>query len=391
MESVSARTAEWQPLSSRLDAVGHTAPDTASALQLLVRLAIDGLPRMRLASAPLFVHSMRRDESLATVRAVGRSLRYTFMVLLGVNGLATSQQRHLLGGRTAAEWATETMRRHTVGGLGDAGLQAWMAAELGVDTRGALRDVWRWISRLDDAPNVEVAWALTGLCALMQRGAPVAREIDSVRARLLRAHHAGSGLFAPVRGGRLRGFRDHVGSFADQVYPIQALARHHVVTGDPASLAIAEATASRICALQGREGQWWWHYDVRTGQVVERYPVYSVHQDAMAPMALFDLAEAGGTDRGAAIRKGVEWLADPAETWRPLIDVDAGLIWRKVARGDPAKVVRSVRAVHTRVRPRVRPRTRATLIERWFPPGVVDYETRPYHLGWLLYAWLGQA
>jgi len=278
------------------------------------------------------------------------------------------------------------MRRHPVDRLGDAGLRAWTAAELGIDvTAGAAADLRQWIRRGDPAPTVELAWVLSGLCALGSVGLAVEPELTQVRRRLLDLHHPATGLFAAARAGGLGGVRAHVGSFADQIYPLQALARHHVLSGDPASLDIAESTAARICEVQGRHGQWWWHYDVRTGDVVERYPVYSVHQDAMAPMALFELAEAGGTHRTAAIRRGLRWLVDPEETWLPLVDVDAGLIWRKVGRSDPAKLVRTLRAVHTRVRPGVG----GDLVARAFPPGAVDYETRPYHLGWLLYAWLG--
>ena len=34
------------------------------------------------------------------------------------------------------------------------------------------------------------------------------------------------------------------------------------------------------------------------------------------------------------------------------------------------------------------PGARLGLLDRTFPPTVVDHECRPYELGWLLYAWL---
>ena len=64
-------------------------------------------------------------------------------------------------------------------------------------------------------------------------------------------------------------------------------------------------TDTVICELQGPDGQWWWHYDTRTGKVVEGYPVYSVHQDSMAPMALLDLEDAGGPQHSEAITRGL--------------------------------------------------------------------------------------
>ena len=92
--------------------------------------------------------------------------------------------------------------------------------------------------------------------------------------------------------------------------------------------------------MQGDAGQWWWHYDVRTGGVVEDYPVYSVHQHAMAPMVLLDLREAGGVDHVPAIARGLAWLRTHPETRGELLDDRSGVIWRKVGRREPRKAVR---------------------------------------------------
>ncbi len=125
---------------------------------------------------------------------------------------------------------------------------------------------------------------------------------------------------------------------------------------------------------------------------MEGYPVYSVHQHAMAPTALFDLAEAGGTDFGPAIRRGLRWmtevpeLAGPTGTPRePMIREDFGVTWRKVHRGDPKKAVRAARGLTTRVAPGAR----LAPLDRIFRPVAVDRECRPYEFGWLLFAWLG--
>jgi hypothetical protein len=169
------------------------------------------------------------------------------------------------------------------------------------------------------------------------------------------------------------------------VYPIQALAGLHASADDPASLAAAQACADRICALQGPAGEYWWHYDARTGGLVEEYPVYSVHQYAMAPMALLDLAESSCGVPADAVGRGLAWLArrDNAE---PMVLDDAGLVWRKVYRGDPRKLVRAVNGLATRVRPGLR----LGPARRLFPPVGVDRECRPYEFGWLLFTWLGR-
>ena len=103
----------------------------------------------------------------------------------------------------------------------------------------------------------------------------------------------------------------------------------------------------------------------------------------MAPMALFDLQDAGGGDYGAAIDRGVSWLLAPPEIPGSLVDRERGVIWRKVARREPGKLTRSLQAAASRLHPRLR----APGVDWVFPAGKVDYESRPYHMGWLLYAW----
>jgi hypothetical protein len=169
-------------------------------------------------------------------------------------------------------------------------------------------------------------------------------------------------------------------------YSIQALSRYHRIVHDEAALAAANRAADRICELQGPDGQWWWHYDARTGLLVEGYPVYSVHQDAMGPMCLLDLAEAGGRDHTDSIRNGLRWMARAPEVNCSLIDDERSVIWRKVHRGDAAKIVRGVRAAGSRLHSSLQIR----LLDRLFPPDRVEYESRPYHAGWALDTWLAR-
>jgi hypothetical protein len=174
-----------------------------------------------------------------------------------------------------------------------------------------------------------------------------------------------------------------VGCFADQVYPIQALARLHAETGDTEALRVANQVAAGICEAQGEHGQWWWHYDARSGAVVEGYPVYSVHQLSMAPMALLDLGEAGGDTHIAEIALGLGWMLERPESAESLIDEKLALTWRKVAREDPRKLVRGIKAVASRTGIGAGLGT----LDRIYPAAAVDRECRPYELGWLLYAW----
>ena len=201
--------------------------------------------------------------------------------------------------------------------------------------------------------------------------------------RLMSSFKNKTGMFPHVLDGKGGGFRSHVSCFADMVYPINALSNYYKLSGDRAALDAAAKCAEGICRLQGKAGQWWWHYDFRTGNVLESYPVYSVHQDAMAPMALFALTDAGGPDFTKEVQKGLDWLAHSPEINGSLVDSNSDLIWRKVARREPGKLSRYAQAVVSRLHPTFR----LPGLDAMFPPGAVDYENRPYHLGWLLYAW----
>ena len=105
-------------------------------------------------------------------------------------------------------------------------------------------------------------------------------------------------------------------------------------------IATAVAVADTLCRLQGPKGQWWWHYDVKTGIVAEEYPVFSVHQDGMAPMALLAIDEAGGTDHSYCIQKGLSWLNEDNELIEQMVVANKGVIWRDIHRREIGKAYR---------------------------------------------------
>ncbi|MFD9306485.1 hypothetical protein ACFWCB_28150 [Streptomyces sp. NPDC060048] len=382
---------------TRLAALAHEDASLHALAERLLALAEAGLPEMYLPGAETFVFTRVGTVASDGTRRVerrGTSTRYSAITALGARYLPEDRQRALFGGLTAGEFTGLLVERlPAVTNLGDAALIAWAAAETG---HPKLADALARVAVLDvpgrPQYTVEAAWVLSALAAARTE-VDVEYRLAAARDRLLSARTDGGPLFPHATGpGLVPGYRSHVACFADQTYPIQALARLHASGSDPRALAAADACAARICALQGDGGQWWWHYDARTGRVVEGYPVYSVHQHAMAPTALFDLADAGGTDFGAAIRGGLRWMTAVPEIAGPdgtpresMIREDYGVTWRKVYRGDPVKAVRAARGLTTRVLPQAR----LAPLDRLFRPLAVDRECRPYEYGWLLHAWLG--
>lgn len=378
--------------SGRVRQMGAGAWPVESRITELVELAVRGLERMRLPSSGVFPHTLRGISGPDGPRTVleGTDLLYDAIVVLGAHRLPADVQVRVLGKpapRFAEDLVSAALSSDDLGGVA---LTAWALAEVA----GTVSDdlFGRLAAALAEpfAPllTVDVAWMLTA--AVAAGDGRHDRPADTVRAAArdwLLASQGDSGLFARSTYGGTPKWRAHVGCFADQVYPAQALARLHGVRGDADAMAAAERCATAFCLLQGAYGQWWWHYDFRTGTVVEPFPVYSVHQHAMAPMVLFELADAGGSDHTAEIGLGLDWLRTHPEVFDELVDHRHDVVWRKVGRREPSKLARGVGAVATWVRAG----TTLSGLDRLLPPVVVDRECRPYELGWLLYAWLDPA
>ena len=371
-----------------LDNGGRSSSVGGADVDGLTALSLRGLTRMYVPHERTFVQTLRGIPGADGPRTVaqGRNLRYAAICALGLARRSESEQCPVLDGLTATELVPDLVRqarRHDDPGA--VALTAWAAAEVaGVYDVVLFSRMKSWLAAYEPLPTVDVAWMLTAALAARELG-PADEVIASSSAMLMDAQGA-HGIFPhALPAASLGRWRAHIGCFADQVYPVQALARLAAATGRREALDAANRCAARICELQGPAGQWWWHYDVRDGSVVEGYPVYSVHQHAMAPMALFDLHECGGDDHRRSVALGLEWLTKHPEVFGSLVDEENSVVWRKVGRREAAKAARKLSAVTT------------SLHTGWHVPGMdaampptqIDYECRPYELGWLLYAWHG--
>lgn len=372
---------------ARLGALEQHDEAAADVIRGLLDLAPRGLSAAYVEPTAEFAQTVRAVSGSAgvAVRPEGRNLRYAAMAALGLALVEEDVQRTTLAGRTASEVVSlADQRALTSDDPGAVALIAWAEAEINGVFRGDLFDrLLDWLTSGAPLPTVDVSWMLTAAGVAAGLG-ETKQVVDLVTQRLI-AEQGSHGIFPHwLPASSQSRWRSHVGSFADQVYPIQALARAFTLTGDQRLLAAADETAARICELQGAAGQWWWHYDIRDGTVVEGYPVYSVHQHAMAPMILHDLREAGGADHLASVAAGIRWLDTHPEVLDELVSERFGLVWRKVGRRESGKAARAVAAATTSLRPGLH----LPGLTRLLPPVVIDHECRPYELGWLLYAWL---
>lgn len=162
-------------------------------------------------------------------------------------------------------------------------------------------------------------------------------------------------------------------SFNNLVYPVHALSRYCLKTRKPKDKNKTRKKLLRavegLLGLQGTQGQWWWTYDSE-GRVVQRYPVYSVHQDGMAVMALKQASRVFPRLKPRvqdALVKSFAWLYGNNEVRQSLLDARKGVVWRSVR---CPFVVQKINQFLP-----------------WFPEfGLrVKKESRSYHYAWLLY------
>jgi hypothetical protein len=359
-----------------------TTPVRETRVAHLVDLAIRGLEPMYDEETSLFCHRLKQTSS-GNVRE-GISQRYTVMTLLGLLRAESAGHRSPVN----IEATVDALYRNTewVDNIGDLGLLLWLSAVSSrkLNSFYATFDLESALRKYADARKrltMELAWFLIGLASASRADAkrrpyiePLARQTYA----LLQSNQGKYGLCGHMAkwkslAGAARG---HVGSFADQVYPIFAMSHFGQVFGAEEASQNALRCAREICKLQGPLGQWWWHYDSVTGRVAGRYPVYSVHQHGMAPMALFAAQETCNADFHEPIFKGLGWIRQANEMRQDLEDESSSVIWRCVCPPKSASHFRRVSA----------------LMGQEGPPATlrIVHECRPYELGWLLYAFAGR-
>jgi hypothetical protein len=349
----------------------------------LISLAADGLRLMFDRDEQLFCH--RFILTSAGCVQEGLSPRYSVMTLLGLKKLEAAGIVSLVD----MEECFQTLLRNTdwVRGVGDLGLLIWMTAIFKPDQVEALLQRFCWTTALQryrdsrQARTMELAWFLTGLAYAARLSPNLAERLTDTCVdtyHRLRANQGEHGFFGHMGSeqslvGRMRG---HIGSFADQVYPIFAMSKLVSFLHVEEAIKPALECGNAICLAQGNLGQWWWLYDSHHAKLSSGYPVYSVHQHGMAPMALFALAEVTGICFDAPIFRGLEWIYGTNELSLDMRDSAHKTIWRcQQARARQSKYW-SIASSVWRSSSTVRPKSDLEVL----------HEQRPYEYGWLLFA-----
>jgi hypothetical protein len=361
--------------------VSGQEPNTAERVRELERFALARLPSMQLGDG-VFCHQVSAGEG---GRPQGRSLRYTLIVLIGLLRAEEHDIQHpfhagALRSRVLSELGSEELT------AGDCGLALW--AESRADGAAAEEIVAALSRRLGDRGSLasvigpELAWVVIGLVESEARGETEAgqRILAQARTQLLQERRSDSGLLLHTARGPRRRFPN----FATQIYGALALSQLARLNDDAEAREAGRAVGDRLLALQLPDGGWPWIYDAQRGTIVEPYELYSVHQDAMAPMGMHGLTEATGDLRyRAAAVYGLDWIWGRNDLEVEMLDREAGMLYRSIRRRE--RVERAYlygRTATSLVKPPKLRDARKTL--------EVNRSDRPYHLGWILEAWIGK-
>lgn len=363
--------------------------DLRGRLGALAELSLEALPPMFDEGSGLFCQKTVADGERHSNR--GSNVHYTATTTVGILRQSDRPPEKVFRLGQALDTLHDAVSTTTPPGLLAEIVWALALAE---DPRGA--PLAQELARREDFAgcdsaalgNVVNGLAIAAAAYPKQSG----RSIESCRrwgAELLGRFSPAADLFGPIS--RPTGVRSallrRVTSFAAQVYPLHGLAAYHRVTGEVPAPAL-ERVAGRIVEAQGPLGQWWWLYSTQGQTILEGYPVYSVHQDAMAFMALLPLEELGVGSYRKPLSLGLDWLSERNELSADLVRRDPPIVFRNIQRvGSDADAMFGISR-----------RNLAQVVARSLRPGAdhtdadpgsleVLHECRPYHLGWVLYAY----
>ena len=341
----------------------------------LIRFAASVTETLRLGDG---VYCFDRD--WATTANRGRSLRYTLMVALG---FARAEQAGYSMPRSSSSLADTVLAHEHQLTPGDRGLALWLLTRLGDSRAERLVADLATVPVADLVPleGMEIGWLVLGATHARVAQLPGADRLHDRFLQVLRGRRAGrTPLYHHL--GTSKG-RALLPNFATQIYSLLALAESARATNDTTALADAAELADLLVSLRHADGGWPWLYHAERGVVAEAYQIYSVHQDAMAPMAYFALAEATGDDHYARLgAEGLPWCFGHNELGFEFYDAQQRFAHRAIRRRGWAD------------RGELWVNTAATLVgfERRLHGGTSEVNTtcRPYHQGWILEAWAGR-
>lgn len=360
------------------------AVDRSDQWQNIATVALRGLRETYNHQTTPLPFTRRFVENILTVQ--GQSIRYVLISLIGL-----AKGVNIIGDQS--DLVTSLWQRIAKAGgvqamnTGDLGLALWASALHKFDfPKLDSKHVYHVFQQTrHNCDSIDLAWLLTGADQQLwinPENESARQLVQDVKRDLLYLYNSQTSLFfRHARSGFTSRVSRRIACFANQIYPLMSLSIHHRRANCQESASIVASVADKLCKVQGDRGQWWWLYDVNTGEVVDGYPVYSVHQDGMAPMALMEASIAIQQNYDEYIDRGFRWVDGENELETSMILQDQGLIYRDIHKKGTGRVRRMMvgtlwcmgwQKSHSA-------KCESSIYE-------INQECRPYHPGWILYA-----
>ncbi len=362
-------------------------PEYKSFINELVEISIHGLNDMYIEDNLEFAEKKILNENILSVE--GTNIRYTLINLIGLHKAENNDFNISL----KSEIDLKSILRNQTNNLtkyesaGDIGLLLWATSLISPEEIHTILpkinfgNIFNMYKDVRIKMTMELSWLLIGILMASTFNETFKTSIGNLPGKLyklIRNNYGGNGIFKHSSDDSFNGkLRSAIGNFADQVYPIYAFVLFSKLMKNEEALLIAEETAQKICELQGDDGEWMWHYSVKTGDVLSKYPIYSIHQSALAPIALYSIQMATGKNYEKYIFKGLDWLTKNSLN-TDMVCKDHNSIWNSIG---PYKTYRKVKSTlsHLGFNSNYEYKNLKVLRECW-----------SYQFGWILYAFAGR-
>ncbi len=323
----------------------------------------------------------KRKEIRNKVVNRGESQRYNLIALLGLYKASVHGLETKININDVIDHQITYVQKYK--SIGDIGLLLWLVSLSNPEKLVQILPKINFNTILNEYKDskrqltTELSWFLIGLLSATifnKNFAAVIKDLPHQVYQLIRNNYGGNGIFAHSGKSRLKFIsRKRIGTFSDQVYSIYAFTMYAKVFSNEEALMIAMECADKLAGKQGEHGQWWWHYDSATGEVISKYPVFSVQQDALAPMAFLAIQRASGKNYTDYINKGINWLFSNNELRAKIVDDDKKIIYQSFSINTFTRYFNILLSV---------------LFKLNFPKKVklkVSKKTFLYHYGWVLF------
>jgi hypothetical protein len=347
-----------------------------------VNHCLRGLESMYIPPEGVFSASYRMvSDGTVNVRNRDSGYKFTMNTLMGLHKARATGTKVFLDIQSVYRNVARSVGEQA-GSPENIAATVWAGRSIGVEVPGEAVSLFDAIlDRPNKYPELSaqgLAWSIAACAAC---GAEYREKaLALLRCAIERYIHSGSALVRHTPSG----FRKDWASFAASCYMAYSLLLLARETGNLEARRIGLGIARALVKLQGSQGQWAWFYHVPSGRVVDYYPVYSVHQHAMAPLFLLEAIDQGYAEFREPLVKGFRWILGHNELQTSLVDRDRRIIWRSAVRREPlARMTRFARSVG--------------VTYAGFHSGIlngdslrINRECRSYELGWALWAFAGR-